>query len=55
MQSFVTALTGEIDAASLWAALTPIAGLVGLAVIFSLSVHFIRKVVKGVGRGKASI
>lgn len=55
MTDFVTALTTALTPAALWGALTPLAALIGAVVIFALSVYFVRKMIKGVGRGKASI
>lgn len=55
MEAFVTALTTELAPADLWGAITPLAGLIGVAVVFSLSVHFGRKLVHGIGKGKAKI
>lgn len=55
MSDFVTALTAAITPAALWGALTALAALVGVAVIFALSVHFVRRLVGGLGKGKARI
>lgn len=55
MADFVTAMTTALTPANLWGALEPVAPLVGVAVIFSLGLGFVRKAVKGVGKGKARI
>lgn len=55
MTDFVTALSSALTPTALWAALTPLAALVGVVVIFALSVHFVRRMVSGVGKGKARI
>lgn len=55
MEAFVTALTAEVTAADLWGAVTPLAGLIGVAVIFALGNHYGRRIVGGLGRGKAKI
>ena len=39
MTDFVTALIAALTPAALWGALTPLAGVIGVVVIFSLSVH----------------
>lgn len=55
MSDFVTALTSALTPAALWGSLAPLAALIGVVVIFALSVHFVRRMVSGVGRGKAKI
>lgn len=55
MADFVTALTTALTPAALWAALTPLAALIGSVVIFALSVYFVRRMISGVGKGKARI
>lgn len=56
MAAFITALTGEtgISSANLWAAITPAAGTVAVVVLFALSYRVLRKLVKGVSKGKAN-
>ena len=53
--TFITAITSALSADKLWGALTPIAPLVGVLVVFALGVHFVRKAVSGAGKGKAKI
>lgn len=55
MGDFVTALTTALTPAALWAAITPLASLVAVVVVFALSINFLRKLVSGVGKGKAKI
>lgn len=55
MADFVTALTAALTPADLWGSLTPLAALIGVVVVFALSVHFARKLIKGVAKGKAKI
>lgn len=57
MTDFITALTGSdgITAANLWAAITGAAGLIAMVVLFAFSYRIIKKVVKGVSKGKASM
>lgn len=56
MTAFITALTGTdgITSANLWAAITPAATVVGIVVLFALSYRVLRKLVKGVSKGKAN-
>lgn len=55
MDAFVTALSTALSASNLWGALTPIAPLIGVLVVFALSVYFVRRAVSGAGKGKARI
>jgi len=55
MEAFVTALSTAVSATTLWGALTPVVPVVGVAVIFALSVYFLRRIVGGIGKGKAKI
>lgn len=56
MADFISGLTGEtgINQNTLWGAITPAAGVVGLVVIFALSYRVLRRLVKGVSKGKAN-
>lgn len=56
MAGFITALTGTdgISSANLWAAITPAAATVAVVVLFALSYRVLRKLVKGVSKGKAN-
>ena len=57
MTDFITALTGTdgITAANLWTAITGAAGLIAVAVLFAFSYKILKKVVKGISKGKASM
>lgn len=57
MSDFITALTGAdgITAANLWTAITAAASLIAVAVLFAFGYRIIKKVVKGISRGKASM
>lgn len=58
MSDFITALTateGGITAANLWTAITAAAGLIAMIVLFAFSYRLIKKVVKGISKGKASM
>lgn len=56
MEAFLTALTGAngINQTTLWGAIVPVATTVGIVVIFALSYRVLRKLVKGVSKGKAN-
>lgn len=57
MQSFITALTGTdgITAANLWAAVTAVAGIIVIGVLFAFAYRMVKKVVKGISKGKANM
>lgn len=57
MAGFITALTGEngVTSANLWAQITAAAGFMGAVVIFTFGYRVVRKIIKGVSKGKASI
>ena len=50
--SLVTALEGEVTASHLFGTLTPFVGIIGVMILVSLSFYFVRKIVKGAGKGK---
>lgn len=56
MAGFIEALTGTdgINSANLWGAITPAAATVAVVVLFALSYRVLRKLVKGVSKGKAN-
>ena len=56
MADFMIALTGTdgITSANLWAAITPAATTIAVVVLFALSYRVLRKLVKGVSKGKAN-
>lgn len=53
MVDFVTALTGQVSAANLWAQITPAAVFIGAMVLFAFGYKILRRVIKGAGNGKA--
>jgi len=55
MDAFVTALGTSLTPADLWGAVAPVVPVVGIAVIFALGIYFARRVVSGIGKGKAKI
>lgn len=57
MDAFVTALTGTngITAANLWAAVTAVAGIITIGVLFAFGYRMVKKVVKGISKGKANM
>lgn len=57
MSDFITALTGTngITADNLWAAVVACAGIIVTAVLFAFGFRMVKKVVKGVSKGKVSM
>lgn len=57
MGDFITAITGAdgISAASLWGAVTAVGGVIVTAVLFTFAYRMIRKVLKGIARGKTNM
>lgn len=57
MAGFITSLTGEngVTSANLWAQITAAAGFLGAVVIFAFGYRVVRRIVKGVSKGKASV
>lgn len=57
MTSFITALTGTdgISAANLWGAVTAVGSVIVTAVLFTFAYRMIRKVLKGIARGKTNM
>lgn len=55
MAGFITGLTGAdgVTSANLWAQITAAAGFLGAVVIFAFGYYVVRKIVKGVSKGKA--
>lgn len=53
MNTFVTALTAVITPAALWGVLSGIAAFVGAMILFSLGMHYLRRVTSGASKGKA--
>lgn len=56
MTGFISNLTGTegINQTTLWGAIVPVATTVAMVVIFALSYRVLRKLVKGVSKGKAN-
>ena len=57
LEAFITALTGSdgITAANLWAAVTAVAGIIVIGVLFAFAYRMVKKVVKGISKGKAGM
>lgn len=57
LEAFITALTGStgITAANLWSAVTAVAPIIVIAVLFAFGLKMVRKVVKGISNGKAKM
>lgn len=57
LSGFVTALTGAdgITASNLWTAVTALAPIIVIGVLFAFAFRMAKKVVKGISRGKASM
>lgn len=54
MQAFITALTGAngISADALWGAVTACASLIVIGVLFAFGYRMVKKVLKGISKGK---
>lgn len=57
LEAFITALTGSdgITAANLWTAVTAVAGIIVIGVLFAFAYRMVKKVVKGISKGKAGM
>lgn len=55
MGPFVTALTTDVTATSLWGAIAPAAPVVGVGILVGFGYLVLRRSIKGIGRGKGSI
>ena len=55
MQAFVTELSTDVTAATLWGAITPAAALVGTGILAGFAYMVLRKAVGGLSRGKAKV
>lgn len=53
MSTFITSLTTGLSNDALWGAIAPAAPLVIGLVLFALGFYFVRKLIKGAGKGKA--
>lgn len=55
MGSWITAFQSSWNTGSMWGELTAAGALIGLVVVFAFGYRVIRKLVKGVSKGKANI
>ena len=55
MTDFVTAASTDLTAPNLWGQVVPVAGMVGALTLFSIGIYFLRKALRGAGKGKARI
>ena len=57
LQAFVNAITGSggISAEALWGAVTAVAPVIVIGVLFAFGYRMVRKVVKGISNGKAKM
>lgn len=55
MTDFVTSASSQLTAANLWGEVVPIAGMLGVLILFSIGIYFLRKAIRGAGKGKARI
>lgn len=54
MAAFWTALQGAITAEQLWGILAGAVGFMAIAVLFSFGYRLVRKLVKGISKGKTN-
>lgn len=55
MGQFVTDLLVSVNVGAIWSAIEPAAPLVGTSILVAIGYLVLRRAIKGVGRGKASI
>lgn len=55
MGDFITALLTSVNVSAIWEAIEPAAPLVGTGILVAIGYLVLRRAVKGVGRGKASL
>lgn len=57
MADFISGLTGAdgVTSANLWSQITAAAGFLGAVVIFAFGYRVVRKIIKGVSKGKANV
>lgn len=55
MTDFVSATSQQLTATNLWEQVVPIAGMLGVLILFSVGIYFLRKALRGAGKGKARI
>lgn len=55
MTTFITQLETELTSGKLWTELSNAAPFIGLMVVFAFGYYIVRKVIKGVAKGKARV
>lgn len=55
MGGWISAFQGTWNTGSMWGELTAAGALIGLVVVFAFGYRVVRKLVKGVSKGKANI
>lgn len=55
MEGFVSALTTAIGSTQLWAIFTKTLPFLTVVILFTIGVYFIRRMIKGVAKGKAKV
>lgn len=55
MESFWTAVTTNITADKLWAVLAGAVSFIAIAVIFTFGYRLVRKLLKGISKGKTNV
>lgn len=55
MTDFVSETSSQLTATNLWQQVVPIASMLGVLILFSVGIYFLRKAIKGAGKGKAKI
>lgn len=55
MDAFITALTTAITATELWTIFGDTLPFLTIVVLFALGVYFIRRMIRGVAKGKAKV
>lgn len=55
MADIISQLKTELTADKLWGAVTPVAGILGVLILFSIGVYFLRKALRGASKGKARV
>lgn len=55
MGDIIKELQTELTAQNLWSAVTPVAGILGVLILFSIGVYFLRKALRGASKGKARV
>lgn len=55
MEAFWTAVTTNISPDKLWAVLTGAVGFIAVAVVFTFGYRLVKKLVKGISKGKTNV